>query len=89
MLDVDMEPVSSDEYDPGDLNLEVTPARMANATMGQGLNVIPHIKLSETSDLKEFRGRYLDEDRARSWVTTVKTTFARDHAKSVLSSEEC
>ena len=42
--------------------------------------MVPLIRLSATSDLKEFDGRDLDEDRARSWVTTVKTAFTRDQA---------
>ena len=51
-----MESVGSCEYDPDDLDLEEIPARMANTTMIQGLNVVPHIKLSATLDLKEFNG---------------------------------
>ena len=78
MSDVDMESVSLCEYDLDDLDPEETPARIANATVGHGLNVLPRIKISATSDLKEFSGRDLDEDRARSWVTIVKTAFARD-----------
>ena len=42
--------------------------------------MVPRIKLSATSDLKEFHGRDQDEDRARSWVSTVKTAFIRDQA---------
>ena len=34
LSDVDMESVGSCEYDPDDLELEETSARMANATMG-------------------------------------------------------
>ena len=75
-----MESVGSREYDPDDLDLEEIPARMANTTMIQGLNVVPHIKLSATLDLKEFNGRHLDEDRARSRVANVRNVFARDLA---------
>ena len=48
-----MESVGSCEYDPDDLDLEETPARMENNTMGQGLSMAPLIRLSTTLDLKE------------------------------------
>ena len=53
MPDVDMESVGACEFDPDDLDLEGPFARMANAAMGQGPNLVPRIKLSATSDLKE------------------------------------
>ena len=80
MTDVEMESVGTCEYDPDDMDLGESPARMATATMGQMPNMIPRIKLAATSDLKDFHGRDQDEDRARSWVTTMKTAFTRDQA---------
>ena len=53
---------------------------------GGAPTVIPHIRVSASSDLKEFHGRDIDEDRARSWVTKVKTAFLRDQAPD---SEKC
>ena len=54
MSDVDMELVGTCEYDPDDLDLKETPVRMANATMRQGLDIVPRIKLSAILDLKEL-----------------------------------
>ena len=62
---------------PDDLDLEGRLAQMANATLGQAAHVIPRIKLSATTDLKEFHGRDDDEDRARSWLAALKTAFTR------------
>ncbi|CAH0481087.1 unnamed protein product [Peronospora belbahrii] len=73
-------PIRSCEYDPDDMDLDGPLARMANATLGQVPNMVPRIKLSATSDLKEFHGEDHDEDQARSWVTTVKTALTRDQA---------
>ncbi|CAI5706521.1 unnamed protein product [Peronospora effusa] len=88
--DVDMESVGSthDEYDPDDLAFPMTSARatVATATAGGPPTVVPHIRVSASSDLKEFSGRDHDEDRARSWSTKVKTAFLRDQAPD---SEKC
>ena len=54
---------------------------MATATTGEHTTVIPHIRVSASSDLKEFNGRDHDEDRAK-----VKTAFIRDQAPD---SEKC
>ena len=62
MPDVEMESVESCKYDPDDLDLEGRLAQMANATLGQATHIIPRIKLSATTDLKEFHGRDDDED---------------------------
>ena len=48
--------------------------------------MIPHIRVSASSDLKEFNGRDHDEDHARSWSAKVKTAFVRDQAPD---SEKC
>ncbi|CAI5706020.1 unnamed protein product [Peronospora farinosa] len=88
--DVDMESVGSthDEYDPDDLTFPMISARatVAAATAGGPPTVVPHIRVSASSDLKEFSGRDHDEDRARSWSTKVKTAFLRDQAPD---SEKC
>ena len=78
--DVEMESVGTCEYDPDDMDLKGPAARIATAAAGQIPGMIPRIKLAATSDLKEFHGRNQDEDRARSWLSTVKTAFARDQA---------
>ena len=75
-----MESVGTCEYDPDDMDLEGPAARIATAAAGHIPGMIPRIKLAATSDLKEFHGRNQDEDRARSWLSTVKTAFARDQA---------
>ncbi|CAI5711481.1 unnamed protein product [Peronospora effusa] len=80
MTDVDMEFVGSCEFDPDNVDLRGPQSMMANAALGNIPNMFAHIKLSATSDLKEFHGRDQDEDRARSWVSTVKTAFIRDQA---------
>ncbi|CAI5721616.1 unnamed protein product [Peronospora farinosa] len=81
MTDVDMESVGSCEFDPDNMDLRGPQSMMENAALGQMPNMVPRIKLSATSDLKEFNGRDQDEDRARSWVLTVKTAFIRDQAQ--------
>ena len=55
-------------------------ASKSNITPGQTPNMNPSIKLSATSDHKEFNGRNLNEDEANSWVNTMKTAFTRDQA---------
>ncbi|CAI5716895.1 unnamed protein product [Peronospora effusa] len=85
-----MESVGSthDEYDPDDLAFPMNSARATvdAATAGGPPTVVPHIRVSASSDLKEFSGRDHDEDRARSWSTKVKTAFLRNQAPD---SEKC
>ncbi|POM64180.1 Hypothetical protein PHPALM_20326 [Phytophthora palmivora] len=88
--DVDMESVESSdrhpsphEYDPDDLDLD-PPRRAAVAsasatTTGRSTSV-PRIQVSAMSELKEFAGREGDEDRARAWLSKVKSAFMRDQA---------
>ena len=80
VTDVEMESVGTCEYDPDDMDLEGPLARMATAAMGQMSNMVPRIKIAATSYLKELHGRDQDEDRARNWVSSVKTAFTRDQA---------
>ena len=79
---------SHKEYDPDDMTFPVTSARatVATATTGESITVIPHIRVSASSDLKEFNGRDHDEDHARSWSAKVKTAFVRDQAPDI---EKC
>ncbi|POM68044.1 Hypothetical protein PHPALM_15842 [Phytophthora palmivora] len=88
--DVDMESVGSldrhpslHEYDPDDLDLDpprrVTVASASATTTGRSTSV-PRIRVSAMSELKEFAGREGDEDRARAWLSKVKSAFMRDQA---------
>ena len=89
---MEIESVGTCEYDPDDMDLEGPAAIIATAAAGQIPGMIPRIKLAATSDLKEFHGRDQDEDRARSWLSTVKTAFARTKhltTKSVWFSVDC
>ncbi|OWY97090.1 hypothetical protein PHMEG_00032468 [Phytophthora megakarya] len=38
------------------------------------------VRISAISDLKEFTGKDMDEDRARAWIGKVKSAFQRDQA---------
>ncbi|GMF29864.1 unnamed protein product [Phytophthora lilii] len=82
--DVDMESADSrhDEYDSDDLEY-VAPQRAAvsttTATAGAPA-VASRIRVSAISDLKEFTGKDHDEDRARTWISKVKSAFIRDQA---------
>ncbi|KAJ8546781.1 hypothetical protein ON010_g11455 [Phytophthora cinnamomi] len=40
----------------------------------------PRIRVSAMSELKGFSGKDGDEDRARSWISKVKSAFVRDQA---------
>ncbi|KAG6619547.1 reverse transcriptase [Phytophthora cinnamomi] len=88
--DVEMEsvgspnqPASYGEYNPDDLDLS-QPARAAVATAttttsGQTLST-PRIRVSAMFEQNEFSGKDGDEDRARSWISKVKSAFVRDQA---------
>ncbi|OWY96141.1 LOW QUALITY PROTEIN: hypothetical protein PHMEG_00033671 [Phytophthora megakarya] len=84
--DVEMESIrssdrgSSWEYDPDDIDFPV-PAQAAVATAASGSTgstIIQRVRISAISDLKEFSGS--DEDRARAWISKVKSAFMRDQA---------
>ncbi|OWZ15372.1 hypothetical protein PHMEG_00010993 [Phytophthora megakarya] len=83
--DIDMESVGTSdlhswEYDPDDLGIPSSSghtsgrATVATTTIGSGG---PNLAIS---DLKEFTGKDMDEDRARAWIGKVKSAFQRDHA---------
>ncbi|OWY99505.1 LOW QUALITY PROTEIN: hypothetical protein PHMEG_00029478, partial [Phytophthora megakarya] len=91
--DVDMESVSTPdldswEYDPDDLGIPSSsghnPGRATVATAAIGLgnssSLIQRVRISVISDLKEFTGKDMDEDRARAWIGKVKSAFQRDQA---------
>ncbi|KAE8995697.1 hypothetical protein PR003_g26366 [Phytophthora rubi] len=77
------DPTSSHwEYDPDDVD-PPTSARAAVATAAAGpagSSMIQRVRISAISDLKEFTGRDQDEDRARAWISKVKSAFLRDQA---------
>ncbi|OWY97203.1 hypothetical protein PHMEG_00032326 [Phytophthora megakarya] len=86
--DVDMESIrSSDrgsnwEYDPDDIDFPA-PAQAAAATAASGSTgptMIQQVRISAISDLKEYSGKDPDEDRARAWISKVKSAFMRDQA---------
>ncbi|POM61158.1 hypothetical protein PHPALM_29870 [Phytophthora palmivora] len=82
--DVDMESVGSldrhpspHEYDPDDRDLDpprrATVASAPATTTGRSTSV-PRIRVSAMYELKEFAGREGDEDRARAWLSKVKSS---------------
>ncbi|OWY90615.1 LOW QUALITY PROTEIN: hypothetical protein PHMEG_00041180, partial [Phytophthora megakarya] len=82
--DVEMESIrcsdhgSRWEYDPDDTG----PPRRKPPWRPRLLEpqVIQRVRISATSDLKEFTGKDQDEDRARAWISKVKSAFMRDQA---------
>ncbi|KAE9282870.1 hypothetical protein PR003_g27290, partial [Phytophthora rubi] len=86
--DVDMESVVSQdhpelwEYDPDDLDIGATrrTAVTAAAVASTGSPAVQRVKISAISDLKEFTGKDRDEERARGWISKVKSAFTRDQA---------
>ncbi|OWZ15075.1 reverse transcriptase [Phytophthora megakarya] len=90
--DIDMESVGTPdphswEYDPDDLGIPNSfghnsgRAAVASAAIGSGgSSLIPRVRISAISDLKEFTGKDMDEDRAIAWIGKVKSEFQRDQA---------
>ncbi|ETN20647.1 hypothetical protein PPTG_03608 [Phytophthora nicotianae INRA-310] len=83
---VDMASMESEhgEYDQDDLDLSVSrEATAVTAATTTGLPAIaPCICLSAMSESKELSGKDDDEDRARAWISKVKSAFVRDQARS-------
>ncbi|OWY94773.1 hypothetical protein PHMEG_00035405 [Phytophthora megakarya] len=86
MQDIDMESVGTPDpdswgYDPDDLGIPTCPghnsdrASVATAAIGSGES-----EFRPSSNLKEFTGKDIDEDRARAWIGKVKSAFQRDLA---------
>ncbi|OWZ08022.1 hypothetical protein PHMEG_00019498 [Phytophthora megakarya] len=70
------------EYDPDDIDFPV-PAQAVVATASSESTestMILRVRTSAISDLKEFSGKDPDEDRARAWISKVKSAFMRDQA---------
>ncbi|OWY93404.1 hypothetical protein PHMEG_00037216 [Phytophthora megakarya] len=95
--DVEMESTrSSDqgsrwEYDPDDVDLPTSAqATVATAATGSaGSTQIQRVRISAISDLKEFTGKDQDEDRARAWISKVKSAFMRDQESDDADDEQC
>ncbi|POM72414.1 Hypothetical protein PHPALM_10871 [Phytophthora palmivora] len=74
---------SPHEYDPDDLDLD-PPRRAtvasASATTTERSTSVPRIRVSAMSELKEFVEKEGDGNRARAWLSKVKSAFMRDQA---------
>ncbi|OWY98063.1 hypothetical protein PHMEG_00031267 [Phytophthora megakarya] len=70
------------EYDPDDVDWPTSAqATVATAATGAtGSTMIQRVRISAISDLKAFTGKDQDEDRARAWISKVKSAFMRDQA---------
>ncbi|KAI9982006.1 hypothetical protein PInf_009794 [Phytophthora infestans] len=71
-----------DEFDPDDLDgPSPSSAAIATAAAGAGgSSMVQRVRISAISDLKEFTGKDQDEDRARTWISKVKSALMRDQA---------
>ncbi|KAG3133522.1 hypothetical protein PI126_g19145 [Phytophthora idaei] len=85
--DVEMESVGEadlndlrEEFDPDDLDFPSPSPAAVVATVGGGggSSMIHRVRISAISDLKEFTGKDQDEDRARAWISKVKSALMRD-----------
>ncbi|OWY91029.1 LOW QUALITY PROTEIN: hypothetical protein PHMEG_00040560 [Phytophthora megakarya] len=88
MESVGIPDLDSWEYNPDDLGIPSSSghnsgrAAVATAAIGTGnsSSLIQRVRISAISDLKEFTGKDMDEDRARAWIGKVKSAFQRDQA---------
>ncbi|OWY91905.1 hypothetical protein PHMEG_00039308 [Phytophthora megakarya] len=71
--------LDSGEYDPDDLGM-IPSSSGHNSGSGNSSSLIQRVRISAISDLKEFTGKDMDEDRARAWINKVKSAFQRDQA---------
>ena len=55
-------------------------------TLQNGGGIPQRVLVSAMTELKEFSGKDRDEDRARSWISKVKSAFLRDQ---VSDEEKC
>uniref|UniRef100_A0AAV1VNF3 CCHC-type domain-containing protein n=1 Tax=Peronospora matthiolae TaxID=2874970 RepID=A0AAV1VNF3_9STRA len=90
--DVEMESVRShrsrsnhfdfDDADPDDSGQEERRRAMVSTTetFQNGDSIPQRIRVSTMTELEEFSGKDRDEDRARSWISKVKSAFLRDQA---------
>ena len=68
-----------DSHDPILEDLRRPLVAAAEVTRNGGFNP-QRIRVSAIADLKEFTGRDQAEDRARSWISRVKSAFLLDQA---------
>ena len=93
MPDIDMESVGSrpkGSHDYGHEHREQGGKRLphvatAGAAESGGLSN-QRIRMSAMAEMKEFSGREKNEERARNWISKVKSAFLRDQAPEV---EKC
>ncbi|OWY92165.1 hypothetical protein PHMEG_00038944 [Phytophthora megakarya] len=77
--DVEMESIrSSDHGSHWPTSAQATVATAATGATGP--TMVQRVRISAISDLKEFTGKDQDEDRARAWISKVKSAFMRDQA---------
>ena len=71
-----------DDSDPDDSGQEGRRHAMVatTETLQNGDGIPQRIRVSAMNELKEFSGKDRDEDRARSWISKVKSAFFRDQA---------
>ncbi|OWZ10924.1 hypothetical protein PHMEG_00016132 [Phytophthora megakarya] len=80
--DVEMESIRSSDhgsrwkYDSDNVDFPTS----AQATVPPLLLYPQRVRISAISDLKEFTDKDQDEDRARAWISKVKSAFKRDQA---------
>ncbi|KAE8965174.1 hypothetical protein PR002_g28752 [Phytophthora rubi] len=91
--DVEVESAGSQDHshwdnDPDDIDFQPSaPPALATATaISAESRAIQRFQISAISELKEFSGKVPDEDRARTWISKVKSSFRRDH---VSDEEKC
>ncbi|OWZ19363.1 hypothetical protein PHMEG_0006402 [Phytophthora megakarya] len=70
------------KYDPDDIDFPgPDQAAVATAASGStGSTMIQRVRISAISDLKKFSGKDPVEDRARAWISKVKSALMRDQA---------
>ncbi|OWY95759.1 hypothetical protein PHMEG_00034157 [Phytophthora megakarya] len=86
--DVEMESIrpsdheSRWEYKPDGVDFPTSAqAIVTTAAAGStGSTMIQRVRISSISDLKELTRKDQDEDRARAWISKVKSAFMRDQA---------
>ena len=71
-----------DDSDPDDSGQEERRHAMVatTETLQNGGGIPQRIRVSAMTELKEFSDKNRDEDRARSWISKVKSAFLRDQA---------
>ncbi|KAI9991176.1 hypothetical protein PInf_018808 [Phytophthora infestans] len=79
---------SHDKFDPDDLD-GPSPSSTVVATAATGAggsSMIQRVRISAISGQKKFTGKDQDEDRARTWISKVKSALMRDQASDA---EKC